>query len=430
MDHLLSVKMESSDTLKAYNARYWETFNEILDYPTNLAITQYKCGLSIGHRLRESLTMNQPTSMGQLMQRINEHIRVEDDAAASTVKANPVVTDKRAAGKVHAVGQEINRLNGRTRDAICDEDYVRFPAKLGDVQKGFNLHIPWRARAPDGGLFAPKATLGEAGRSRGPPQGVVNVIHGIMEPARVCELRGMIKKAEHMREVLSVHLAIKRGKTEKKDVISFSTRDLERIQTPYNGALVFTLHVRHFDVKRILIDQGSSVEIMYYDAFKQLKLRHTDLALATSPLVGFNSQPEWLMGKIILPAKVGSVVKQVEFWVLKVPSTYNLILGRGWLHAMQAIASTYHQVMRLPSAMGEVEEIWSDQVISKQCFMAVNGNRVVKGFVQMIEGPEGQRVLEDVGTRAEEKVVEELVEVRFDIENPSKFFLLGSSLTV
>ncbi|XP_028124725.1 uncharacterized protein LOC114321728 [Camellia sinensis] len=114
---------------------------------------------------------------------------------------------------------------------------------------------------------------------------------------------------------------------------------------------------------------------MYYDAFKQLKLRDTDLAPVTSPLVGFNSQPEWPMGKIILLVKAGSVVKQVEFWVLKVPSTYNLILGRRWLHAMQAVASTYHQVIR-----------------------------------------------------AEEKAVEELVEVRINTESPGKFFLLGSSL--
>ena len=67
VDHLLSVKMESSDTFKAYNSRYWETFNEILDCPINLASTQYKHGLPVGHRLRDSLTMNQPASMGQLM---------------------------------------------------------------------------------------------------------------------------------------------------------------------------------------------------------------------------------------------------------------------------------------------------------------------------------------------------------------------------
>lgn len=168
---------------------------------------------------------------------------------------------------------------------------------------------------------------------------------------------------------------------------------------------------------------------MYYNAFKQLRLRETDLTPTTSPLVGFNSQPEWPLGKIILPVKAGSVVKQVEFWVLQVPSTYNLILGRRWLYAMQAVASTYHQVMRFPSAMGAIEEIWGDQVMSKQCFVAVNGSRAAKGFVQMIKGPEDWGVLDDVGTKAEDKAVEELVEVRIDTEQSNKFFLLGSRLT-
>ena len=82
VDHLLGGKMESEGSLKAYNARYWETYNEILDCPTNLAITQNKRGLPIGHRLRDSLTMHQPTTMESLMQRSNEHTRVEDDVAS------------------------------------------------------------------------------------------------------------------------------------------------------------------------------------------------------------------------------------------------------------------------------------------------------------------------------------------------------------
>ncbi|XP_028119497.1 uncharacterized protein LOC114316988 [Camellia sinensis] len=160
-----------------------------------------------------------------------------------------------------------------------------------------------------------------------------------------------------------------------------------------------------------------------------MKLEDKDLVPATSPLVGFNSEPEWPIGKIILPFKAGLVVKQVEFWVLKVPSTYNLILGRGWLHAMQAVASTFHQVMRFPAPSGQIEEVWGDQVMAKQCFVVVNGSRAAKGFVQMIEGPEGKEVLEDVGRKAEEKSVEDLVEVCIVENDPTKFFLLGSSLS-
>ncbi|GMP87869.1 hypothetical protein CsSME_00040070 [Camellia sinensis var. sinensis] len=43
-----------------------------------------------------------------------------------------------------------------------------------------------------------------------------------------------------------------------------------------------------------------------------MKLEDKDLAPATSPLVGFNSQPEWPIGKIILPIKAGSSRKHDE----------------------------------------------------------------------------------------------------------------------
>ncbi|XP_028077471.1 uncharacterized protein LOC114279429 [Camellia sinensis] len=153
-------------------------------------------------------------------------------------------------------------------------------------------------------------------------QGVINVIHGIIEPTRVCELRGMIKKAEHMREVFSVHPAVKKEKTEVQNIMTFSSKDLERIQTPHNDALVVTLRVKDFDIKRILIDQGSSIKIMYYDVFKQIKFENKDLAPTTSPLVGFNSQLKWPIEKIIPLVKASSVTKQIEFWVLKALSTY------------------------------------------------------------------------------------------------------------
>ncbi|XP_028071947.1 uncharacterized protein LOC114274259 [Camellia sinensis] len=163
--------------------------------------------------------------------------------------------------------------------------------------------------------------------------------------------------AEQMGEILSVQPTVKKGETEVKDVLSFSSWHLEHIQTPHNDVLLVMFRVGDIDVRHIPIDQGSSVEIMYYGAFKQLKLEEKDLTSAISPLVGFNSQPEWPVGKVILPIKAGSVIKQVEFWVLKVPSTYNLILGKRWLHAMQAVASTYHKVMRFPSAAGVSEEV-------------------------------------------------------------------------
>ncbi|XP_028078929.1 uncharacterized protein LOC114280754 [Camellia sinensis] len=136
---------------------------------------------------------------------------------------------------------------------------------------------------------------------------------------------------------------------------------MARLQCPHNDALVVTLCVKNFDIKRILIDQGSSYEIMYYETFKQLKLEDRDLAPITSTLVNFNLMPEWPVGKIILPVKAGTMMKYVEFLVLKVPSTYNIILGRVWLHAMRSVASTYHQMLRFSNETRVIEEVLGDQ---------------------------------------------------------------------
>ena len=59
---------------------------------------------------------------------------------------------------------------------------------------------------------------------------------------------------------------------------------------PDNDALVVTFRIRGYDVKRVLIDQGSGAEIMYPDLYKGLNLKLEDLERYDSPLVGFDGR--------------------------------------------------------------------------------------------------------------------------------------------
>ena len=47
-------------------------------------------------------------------------------------------------------------------------------------------------------------------------------------------------------------------------------------------------------MKRVMVDQGSSAEIMYSDLYKWLNLKPEDLTAYDSPLVSFD-------GKIVIP---------------------------------------------------------------------------------------------------------------------------------
>ena len=73
--------------------------------------------------------------------------------------------------------------------------------------------------------------------------------------------------AAHLQEVFQVYegatLAPKRLRKETTKEIIFIDRDLEGVQLPHSDALVVTMKIGNFDVKRILIDPRSSTEIMY-----------------------------------------------------------------------------------------------------------------------------------------------------------------------
>ena len=77
-----------------------------------------------------------------------------------------------------------------------------------------------------------------------------------------------------------------------------------------------------FDVKRVTIDQGSGVEIMYPDLFKGLGLKLDDLSKYDVPLVGFDGNTIIPKGMIRLLVQTGRKVVNVDFIVVEAYSPY------------------------------------------------------------------------------------------------------------
>ncbi|GAV68946.1 hypothetical protein CFOL_v3_29402, partial [Cephalotus follicularis] len=115
-----------------------------------------------------------------------------------------------------------------------------------------------------------------------------------------------------------------------EEVISFSEEDYEGVRLPHDDPVVVTLMVELFTTKRILIDSGSSADILYKHAFDQLRI----------PV-------------------------QMTFLVVDKPSPYNPIIGRPGLNLMEAIVSTRHLLMKFPTRFG-VGEARGDQHASRQ----------------------------------------------------------------
>ena len=60
--------------------------------------------------------------------------------------------------------------------------------------------------------------------------------------------------------------------------------------------MVVTFRIKGYDVKRVLVNQGSGVEIMYLDLYKGLNLKSGDLIAYDSPLVNFDGKVVILRG--------------------------------------------------------------------------------------------------------------------------------------
>ena len=63
--------------------------------------------------------------------------------------------------------------------------------------------------------------------------------------------------------------------------------DAKRVQHPHNDAIVITLLIADYTTRRVLVDNGSSGDFLYYPAFQQIRLGRDQLCLVNSPLVGF-----------------------------------------------------------------------------------------------------------------------------------------------
>ena len=113
--------------------------------------------------------------------------------------------------------------------------------------------------------------------------------------------------------------------------ISFTEEDARRLHHPHDDALVINLSIANFNIRRVLGDNGSSANILYYLAFQQIRVNKKHFLPSDTPLVGFGGTKVFHIGTITLPVTIGTypqqLTKEVNFLVIDFSSTYNAIIG-------------------------------------------------------------------------------------------------------
>ena len=167
----------------------------------------------------------------------------------------------------------------------------------------------------------------------------------------------------------------KKARRNSHPVLSFLEEDKVETTQTHDDTLLITLKIGGYNVKRVIVDGGSAVEIMYLDLYKGLKLTPEDLLPYGSPLMSFNGKLVTLKGMIRLPIQTSPEIVEVNFIVVDTYSPYTAIVGRPWLHTLGAVASSLHQKVKFPSG-DRVLEIRGCQPTTRQCMVAAISHRL------------------------------------------------------
>ena len=155
--------------------------------------------------------------------------------------------------------------------------------------------------------------------------------------------------------------------------ITFSDSELEGCQHPHDDPLVVRTVVANKTVHRVLVDNGSSADIIFALAFDKMGIGREKLDLVNTHLRGFSGKKVLPLGSIQLVLTLGEPPCQAttiaRFLIVDAPSTYNMLLGRPSLNAIKVIPSAYHMMIKFPTVSGVVM-VRGDQRMARECYSA------------------------------------------------------------
>ncbi|KAM1318880.1 hypothetical protein ACFX2H_003957 [Malus domestica] len=166
---------------------------------------------------------------------------------------------------------------------------------------------------------------------------------------------------------------IREGKYQKPnwDPICFYLKEERGIIYPHNDPLIVEAHITNFEVRRIMVDTGDSINIMFAEAFRALNVAKHLLDRLISPLISFSNDIIQPIRRIHIPFTISTcpytTTITTNFLVVDSPTAYNVIFGRTCINDLKAMVSTHMLLMKFPTSYGN-SYIRRDQLSARSCY--------------------------------------------------------------
>ncbi|XP_020224305.1 uncharacterized protein LOC109806344 [Cajanus cajan] len=122
----------------------------------------------------------------------------------------------------------------------------------------------------------------------------------------------------------------------------------------------------------MLIDQGSSADVLYWPTFLRLDIPHSLIQPHIEPVVGFAGEQVHTRGYVDLLKTFGTPLDSwrimVRYLLVEANTSYSIIIGRPTLNQLGDMVSTLHLTMKFPGSNGKIISVRENQKTARECY--------------------------------------------------------------
>ena len=124
--------------------------------------------------------------------------------------------------------------------------------------------------------------------------------------------------------------------------IVFSDDELPLEGLDHTHSLYITVGCSGHRVPSVLLDNGSTLNICPLAITIALGYATLDFGPSTQMVRAYDSTKREVMGTLMIELLIGPATFPILFQVLRIPTSFNLLLGRPWIHRVESIPSSLH----------------------------------------------------------------------------------------
>ncbi|XP_072060402.1 uncharacterized protein [Arachis hypogaea] len=482
-DYLNTIKQGPNESLKDYMTRFTKVAISIPDLHPEVHLHAIKSGLRPG-KFQETIAIAKPKTLAEFREKAKGQIDIEElrqarksdkslfreEDKSSSLKKNFKLTPRfdsytqfntkrediikeilnsklikppRKAGTYQDTKNvdkskycTFHQKHGHnTDDCVVAKDLLERLARQGHLDKYIGGHIQKRgsnsttADLPDQHRGKEKMSSGQYER----PRGIINCISGgYASGGHSNSARKRSFRTIYSADVPKQNVTISNPQPE----VTFTHADFNSNIQNLDDPVVITLQLGDLLVKKVLLDPGSSADVLFYSTFQKMKLSDNTLQSTGGDLVGFSGERVPVLGSVWLQTTLGeqplSKTNDIQYLVVDCFSPYNLILGRPFLNKFGAIVSTVYLCVKFPLQDHQVITIHGDHKEARQCYnisMKLQSRSTQQ--VNNVGLNQKEDTLAELDPRADildrPKPSDDLQKVYFN-NDPNKFTYVGTSL--